>query len=554
MLPFGGVTLRDLPFSRLGLVLAWLALVAAPLPIREFMPPDEPRFAHQAQQMRDTGDWIVPRVAGTPLLNKPPLLFWGMNAAALPFGRITEVAARVPSALAALVVLLLGARLGMRLWGSRAVAFGGTLIALTGVEMMQKAQWASCDMLLTAFVWVAVILWREALFEPPTGVAPGLRIALGWLAVGFGLLAKGPVAAVWPVLWIVAESLVRRRPRSLLAILGSPGLPLAIAVGAVWLAAVAERMGWEWVLDGVTRETVTRYVEGRETVGPWWYYLYQTPVDLLPWAAFLPLGVAAAVAGNATDERDRIATRTVALFAAIAFLFFSASDGKRGVYLLPMFPAVGPWIAAAFLRAGAPGAPRAIWRTAGLGFLIGVGVTVAAGAVVALASGRLAAMESPGTVAGALGMAGAALTLGAAAAIRRTSLGRPEAALAVTLGGVMVAAFLTVTAGGAAWSRAQGARPFAERVRETVPATAKLVVERAKFEQLLLYAGRGRVAAKRDEQFLAALTEGGCTHALMARERLDRLHAAPAIADLEVLYEGPISGEPYVVLGPKVRP
>jgi len=102
----------DRLLSRTGLVAAWVLLVAVQLPIREVMPPDEPRYAEQAESMKTSGDWIVPRDGDEVLVEKPPALFWSVTLASLPFDRVTETTARVPSAIAALVVLLLTARVG----------------------------------------------------------------------------------------------------------------------------------------------------------------------------------------------------------------------------------------------------------------------------------------------------------------------------------------------------------------------------------------------------------------------------------------------------------
>src|SRR6185436_18094992 len=197
-------------FSRTGLIVAWILLVLIQLPIREVMPPDEPRFAHQAQSMRTTGEWVVPYIGDEKVVDKPPVLFWGVVLASLPFDRVTEATSRVPSAIASLIVLLLTARLGRRFYGSDAIGYGGALIALTGIEFFQKAQWCSCDMTMAAFAFTTLTLWRESCFEDPPPDRKTLRIALGWTAVGFGMLTKGPVALLWPLFFVVAEAIARR--------------------------------------------------------------------------------------------------------------------------------------------------------------------------------------------------------------------------------------------------------------------------------------------------------------------------------------------------------
>src|SRR4029077_6175263 len=142
----------------------------------------------------------------------------------------TETTSRIPSAIAALVVLLLTARLGRRLWGSDAVAFGGALVALTGIEFFQKSQWCSCDMTMAAFVWTAITLWGESAFAEPPPARPALRIALGWVAIGLGILTKGPVALLWFLFFVIAEATARRRFRPLARLATNPGAALALVL------------------------------------------------------------------------------------------------------------------------------------------------------------------------------------------------------------------------------------------------------------------------------------------------------------------------------------
>ncbi|HXH28475.1 MAG TPA: glycosyltransferase family 39 protein, partial [Candidatus Polarisedimenticolia bacterium] len=318
------------------------------------MPPDEPRFAHQAQSMKTSGDWVVPRIGDDRDVEKPPLLFWSIVVASLPFDRVSETTARIPSAIAALVVLLLTVRLGRRLWGSDAIAYGGALVTLTGIEFFQKSQWCSCDMILAACVWAAITLWGESLFGEPPPPRAWIRIASGWVAVALGVLTKGPVALLWPLIWIGAEAFARRRYRPLLRIAWNPGVGLATALVGGWLYALGSRAGWSFVREAIVHQGLDRYVHASNNVHPWWFFLVQTPADLLPWVVFLPAAVALATrrAGMLDERRSRIAPRALAVFVLVAILFFSTSPGKRGVYVLESFPAISLLIAAAVVKTG----------------------------------------------------------------------------------------------------------------------------------------------------------------------------------------------------------
>src|SRR3989449_5592633 len=81
-----------------------------------FVGPDEPRYAWIARDMAETGDWVTPRLYGKPWLEKPPLYYWSAAISFKLFG-VNEAAARLPSAVAALLATLALAWLALRLYG-----------------------------------------------------------------------------------------------------------------------------------------------------------------------------------------------------------------------------------------------------------------------------------------------------------------------------------------------------------------------------------------------------------------------------------------------------
>jgi 4-amino-4-deoxy-L-arabinose transferase-like glycosyltransferase len=455
----GRTTLHERLFSLTGLLLAWFTLVLAQLPIREVTPPDEPRFAHQAESMKSSGDWVVPRIGDDRNVEKPPLLFWSIVIASLPFDRVTETTARIPSAIASLIVLLLTVRLGRRLWGSDAIAYGGALVTLTGIEFFQKSQWCSCDMILAAFAWTAITFWGEALFGEPPPRHAAILVALGWIAVALGILTKGPVALLWPLFWVAAEAVARGRARPLLRIARNPGVVLALAIVGGWLWAVGARAGWAFVREAALRQGLERYAHATNNVHPWWFFVFQTPADLVPWVVFLPAALALAIRrGTMLDEgRSRIAPRALALFALFAILFFSTSPGKRGVYVLESFPALSLLIAAAVVRAGRGRLGFALLCVVGLGLALVVPAAVVSGAVT-IPHALTAAAGMTGVA--ALVACGFALGAGGGAGWVFLRRGRCEAALASAVAGTIVATALAGSVGGVAWSRMQRARPF----------------------------------------------------------------------------------------------
>ena len=52
------------------LTVGWLGLIS----------PTETRYAEIAREMVMNGDWLIPRIEGTPHLDKPPLAYWAFAA------------------------------------------------------------------------------------------------------------------------------------------------------------------------------------------------------------------------------------------------------------------------------------------------------------------------------------------------------------------------------------------------------------------------------------------------------------------------------------------
>src|SRR5438128_5894964 len=88
---------------------------------------DEGHNAEAAREMLDSGNWLVPTFNFQLRDHKPPLLYWLLIAAYRWFG-VNELAARLPSALAALAAVLLTYELGRLMFGPSAGLLGGLLL------------------------------------------------------------------------------------------------------------------------------------------------------------------------------------------------------------------------------------------------------------------------------------------------------------------------------------------------------------------------------------------------------------------------------------------
>ncbi len=328
---------------------AWVVLFAAVcgayfygLGAVPLMGPDEPRYAEVAREMFARGDWVTPTLGGHTWFEKPALLYWLTESAYALFG-VTEFAARVGSALAGvLTVLLVG-------WAARRAEFESredmralgvtcAAVAASTLGLLVFARASSFDTLLTMTVTGALACFYCS--EVERGAGRKSWLVGFYLFVGASLLAKGLVGVIVPGAVVVLYYAFRRRWPGLLR-MGVPwGLLLVLLAAATWYAPVIARHGRVFVDEFFVQHHFARYVSNRyHHPQPFWFYLPVTLGLALPWTVFLVGGVAGAAGVNPRAEDAAGKLRVLALaWLVVPVLFFSASGSKLPGYVLPALP------------------------------------------------------------------------------------------------------------------------------------------------------------------------------------------------------------------------
>ena len=153
---------------------------------------DEGNNAECAFEMCASGDGITPYFNGDWRVDKPALLYWCQMAAYQLFG-VSEFAARLPSALAALLTVLLTYELGRRLFDATAALLSGVVLAST-LLFCGMAHFANPDALLNVCTVLTFLIFWSGFVNGSSG-----WLAWGGISTGLGFLAKGPVGLVLPM-------------------------------------------------------------------------------------------------------------------------------------------------------------------------------------------------------------------------------------------------------------------------------------------------------------------------------------------------------------------
>jgi len=291
------------------------------------------------------GHWLYPVLHGEPFLTKPPGHYAAIGLASLATGRVTEVTARLPSAVAATVIVLLMAGLFRRVLGDRAGLLAGLLVPCS-MLWLDKAPSAEIDMTLVGWVTAALVAFHAWVEVEARGQAHLLQ------RVGFALITLLCVAAGTLTKWtapaffvLTAVPLLAWR-RQLRLLVGWPFLTAAVvAVAAVfaWAALVTQQVGWDALADTVRKEAAYRFAPKSAAKGYPWSQVVTYP--LLVWAAHLPLSLFALRTlwrgfGARWDDRGRSLLAFLHCWAWPNLLFWALVPNNNVRYALPVSPAL----------------------------------------------------------------------------------------------------------------------------------------------------------------------------------------------------------------------
>jgi 4-amino-4-deoxy-L-arabinose transferase-like glycosyltransferase len=399
--------------------------------------PDEPVYTEMAEEVRafehGPSGLVLLYLNGAPSDQKPPLYYWAAALFGAPGGRVTETAARLPSALAGIACVWLVLQLGTLLFSRRAALLAAALLVTTPF-FPHLGRRAALDVVLTMFelcAFYAFVRLRRGVGRRTTNVA------LLHGALGLAVLDKGPVGFLLPLAAMVVDLALERRLADVRAIVPPWSLLLSILPGLAWVTLATWLAPSGWFHVAVVDNLWGRFYRGLYHPRPWHYFFIQFPTRSLPWSLFWPVvawaGWRRVFVADADPERAR-SWRFLLAWIGVMFTFFSISAGKRELYILPAIPAAALLTADAMLELLAQYADVPRWWSAGAA-VIAAAAAIVGGAVVI--HPRVDEVDLPRLLGVVL------VAIAAASAIAWARLGRVRAP-ALRRVGVMVGAVFAV--------------------------------------------------------------------------------------------------------------
>ncbi len=273
-------------YASLGVLLCLLLVRLITMDVIPLNDSTEARYAEIARIMVETGDWITPMHRyGEPFWAKPPLSMWLSAVMMRAFG-VSALTARLPGFFCSCGVLWL-------IWGvakhqhGKTMAMNAVLILAGSFYFLLNAGTVMTEPVLVLCLTLSMVSFWHAL----QGTTHRRWGYLFFVGLGFGLLAKGPIACVLlgiPLFfWVVWQKAWRRLWHQLPWLTGG-ALLLLIAVPWYVLAELKTPGFLNYFLVG---EHLMRFVQpgwagdkyGYAHVAPYgmiWVYLL---LGTLPW-------------------------------------------------------------------------------------------------------------------------------------------------------------------------------------------------------------------------------------------------------------------------------
>jgi len=432
-----------------------------------------------AREMLRSGNWIMPTCNGELRLQKTPLSYWLVAVSAKITGQVDEFTTRLPSAVFAFLSVA-AILYFVNQWLSFRIAILSSAVWVTSLGYIRYSHNARPEMALTFFIMLCFLSFYSAVNEK-NRKRQIVYMLVFWVSFGLANLAKGPAPLPLVLLPLFFYVAIFRQWKMVPKLLPIMGMIIFLAIILPWPLTIAHKLNWD--LGLWKREFIDRFFGTyRSGNRPIYYYLYIMFQFILPWAAFLPMALAAPF--YRVWAKKQPAMQFLWLWFVVDLVFLTINGGKRKHYILPSMPAIA--ILVGILIEDMLFVQKAYTLKYATGVLRKHIVVIIAGVTAALI---YVAKSNSQLLADALILGTVTLIITAIVSMLFAK-GKTTSGCAAVFVGIVVIVMISYTIFFVSFDYNRYSRDFSRRIAETVPQSSKLVAYGNVSKRSVHYFGR----------------------------------------------------------------
>jgi len=302
--------------------------------------PDEPRYAQVAKEMLKSGNFLIPHLNDEIYYDKPPLFFALIALSYKLIGEINSFSARLPSAFFGLLTLILVFYFGKRLKDENTGLISAIVLA-TSFQFFWLSRRANIDATLVFFTTLSIFSFYVGASSQKR---KWLLYLIGYSSMSLGFFVKLQPAILVPFLAIVPYFVWKKGTRFIFDKYHIPGIILFLSLIFGWILITFKIQGADYLKGLLWEKSASTFLESSGHNRPIYYYLYNFPLQFLPWTFLWVSSVIFLI-----RKKDANGIFLLSWFWLV-FVFFSLAEAKRGLYLLPIFPAASLMVGYFFME------------------------------------------------------------------------------------------------------------------------------------------------------------------------------------------------------------
>lgn len=295
---------------------------------------DEAIYAEVSKNIIKTGDYITLHWdLGSNWFEKPPLYFWISSTFMRVFG-VSEFSARLPSAIAAFLSVIVVYFFAKYLFKSRLVGFLAGLMLTTTAHIWYYGRLGMLDVTVGFFILVSLFFaykfldtykYRFALYAGLfTGFAIMTKAIVGLLPIG--------IIFIYLVYLLISNQISLKK-----VLLGSLYFTVSLlAVALPWHLVAYFEHGQRFIDVYINEHILGRgFTDAQGKTRPFFWYIDVLRVSMRGWFLILIPSFIYAVFKSFKKDNKFV---YLLIYSLVTFLFFSISTSKLIWYLIPIYP------------------------------------------------------------------------------------------------------------------------------------------------------------------------------------------------------------------------